>query len=537
MQEYLKLYEKHPATVIPSHNTDEVELGIAVDENDEEVQISKATLDDVPYVLPESSRSVDSYPYYVDGLKYYIGRDGDSGYDPDSKHVEKYFEMLSAIDHPHIDLWLQVLENRAETISDMFEGTIHRETVVPIVNGEPLAQPAASTEPTALQRQLQSHFQTVDAREKKSYDGEKRQCMICKERKRPGRLTQPVVSRLRWTTYNAPYTRPGPAPSQEKYPLVMCAECAQKISAGYDIAAGRTEVGDDQADLWFTRRFGGEQPMWLMIFNGEDDREQLNWIAQHVDQPRRLRKAIKGAAVGHEVELPMSPLRVKLFGSQETQMVVFINEVVEPDQLFDNVERFAARIEEGISLGQIADVPYRVKSENEDLKNGVRSDLVRSLLLGAQIPDRWIEMWHQHRLRRSRRGEAGDYWVGTNPTAAERSFCALIIDDTMTDSTAYKLGQFLASADLIYYNETDKSFYASSRHWREMVEAPEDAISNLGEKLVRQEAEGPFDHLASIDIDDVPDGLTPRQQAAMTLGFAAERKHILSGGEDSSDDQ
>ena len=190
MQEYLKLYEKHPATVIPSHDTDEVELGIAVDENDEEVQISKATLDDVPYVLPESSRSVDSYPYYVDGLKYYIGRDGDSGYDPNSKHVEKYFEMLSAIDHPHIDLWLQVLENRAETISNMFEGTIHRETVVPIVNGEPLAQPAASTEPTALQRQLQSHFQTVDAREKKSYDGEKRQCMICKERKRPGRLTQ-----------------------------------------------------------------------------------------------------------------------------------------------------------------------------------------------------------------------------------------------------------------------------------------------------------------------------------------------------------
>lgn len=218
-------------------------------------------------------------------------------------------------------------------------------------------------------------------------------------------------------------------------------------------------------------------------------------------------------------------------------MVVFINEVVEPDQLFDNVERFATRIEEGTSLGQISDVPYRVKSENEDLKNGVRSDLVRSLLLGESIPDRWIEMWHQHRLRRSRRGEAEDYWVGTNPNAAERSFCALITDDTMTDSTAYKLGQFLASADLVYYNETDKSFYASSRHWREMVEAPEDAISNLGEKLVRQEADGPFQHLASIDTDDVPDGLTPRQQAAMTLGFAAEREHILSGGDNSTDEQ
>jgi len=223
MQEYVKLYEKHPGTVIPSHDTDEVDLGIAVDEHEGDVQISKATLDAVPYVLPESSRSVDSYPYYVDGLKYYIGRSGRSGHDPDSKHVENYFDLLSAIDHPHLDLWLRVLETEAERISDMFEGTIHRETVLPIINGEPLAQPAASAVPTDLQQRMQSHFQTVDAREKKSYDGEKRQCMICKERKRPGRLTQPVVSRLRWTTYNAPYTRPGPAPNQEKYPLVMCA--------------------------------------------------------------------------------------------------------------------------------------------------------------------------------------------------------------------------------------------------------------------------------------------------------------------------
>jgi len=508
-----------------------------VDEHEGDVQISKATLDAVPYVLPESSRSVDSYPYYVDGLKYYIGRSGRSGHDPDSKHVENYFDLLSAIDHPHLDLWLRVLETEAERISGMFEGTIHRETVLPIINGEPLAQPAASAVPTDLQQRMQSHFQTVDAREKKSYDGEKRQCMICKERKRPGRLTQPVVSRLRWTTYNAPYTRPGPAPNQEKYPLVMCAECAQKISAGYDIAAAQTEAGNDQSDVWFTRRFGGENPLWLMIFNGEDEQEQLTWISQHVDRPRRLRKAIKGAAVGHETELPASPLRVRLFGSQEVQMVVFIDELVEPDRLFENVERFASQIVEGISLGQIADVPYRVNRENEDLKNAARSDLVRSLLLGETIPDRWIEMWHQHRLRRSRRGEAGDYWVGTNPNAAERSFCALITDDAMTDTTAYKLGQFLASADLVYFNETNKSFYASSRHWREMVEAPEDAISNLGEKLVRQEADGPFEHLASIDMDDVPDSLTPRQQAEMTLGFAAERKHILSGGEDSSDDQ
>jgi hypothetical protein len=311
----------------------------------------------------------------------------------------------------------------------------------------------------------------------------------------------------------------------------MCAECAQKISAGYDIAAGRTQIDDAQSDVWFTRRFGGENPLWLMVFNGTDEKEQLSWISQNVNRPRQLRQTIKQASVGHEGNLPSSSLRIKLFGSQETQMLVYIDELVAPDVLFENVETFASCIEEGTTLGQIADVPYRVKSENEDLKNAARSDLVRSLLLGDEIPDRWVEMWHQHRVRRSRRAEAGDYWAGTNPEAAERSFCKLITDATMTDSTAYKLGQFLASADLVYYNNTNKSFYASSRHWREMVEAPADAVSNLGEKLVRQEAEGPFNHLASIDVDDLPDALTPRQQAAMTLGFSYERTQILSGGE------
>ena len=158
---------------------------------------------------------------------------------------------------------------------------------MPIIKGEPLAQPIARQEPTSPQRSLQTHFQQIDAREKKSLEGLRRQCMICKEHKQPGRLVQSVVGGLTWTTQNAPYTRRGGEDGSDEYPLVMCAECAQKITAGYDIAAGRTEVGDDQVDLWFTRRFGGEQPMWLMIFNGEDDREQLSWIAQHVDQPRR----------------------------------------------------------------------------------------------------------------------------------------------------------------------------------------------------------------------------------------------------------
>jgi len=533
MREYVELYEKHSSTLVPSHETDTVELALVVDEEGGDLHLSKASLDDVPYILPKSSRSVDSYPYYVDGLKYYIGRSGKNGYEPESKHVANYFELLSEIDHPHLDLWLEVLEHRVAEISEEFEGTIHRETVLPIINGEPLAQPADTDAPTSLQQELQSHFQEVDAREKKSYDGEERQCMICKEVKPPGRLTQPVVSQLRWTTYNAPYTRPGPAPSQEKYPLVLCASCAQKVSAGFDIAAGQTQTDDDSADVWFTRRFGREDPLWLMVFNGQDDKSQLSWITQHVDQPRRLRKAIKGAAVGHDVDLPSSPLRIKLFGEQETQMLVYIDEMVSPERLFQNVDQFAADVEEGVSLGRLADATYRVKDDNEELKSGARSDFVRSLLLGEDIPQRWIEMWHRHRLRRSRRGEAGDYWAGTNPRPSERSFCALITDDSMTDSTAYKLGQFLASADRIYHNETDKSFYASSRHWREMVEAPEDAISNLGEKLVRQEADGPFAHLSSIH--EVPDSLTPQQQAAMTLGFATERQEILTGEAKDSD--
>jgi hypothetical protein len=213
-------------------------------------------------------------------------------------------------------------------------------------------------------------------------------------------------------------------------------------------------------------------------------------------------------------------------------MLVHVDEIVDPETLFENVERFASRVRDGTSLGNIADATYRVSSEKEELKNGARSDLVRSLLLGEDIPDRWIRMWHRHRLRRGSRGDPSDYWVGTAPNDAELSLCKLIIEDDMKDTVAYRLGQFLASADHTYYQETDKSFYASSRHWREMVEAPEDAISNLGEKLVRQESGGPFDLLA--EIDEVPDALSPRQQAAMTLGFARERQSILQGG---SDDQ
>jgi hypothetical protein len=507
-----------------------VSTALVVDTSGSEVRVSASELADPEYVLPTSSRSVDSYPYYVDGLKYYIGRRGSEGFDLYSKHVRNYRRLLWPVcGHPKVSAWLEALDTKWAEIADLLRGTPHAETVLPIIDGEPLAQPAQTSDPTPLQALLQEHFQRVDADAKKSFDGAKRQCMICKEYKKPGRLTSAVAGGVKWMTHNQDYTKIATQESGKQYPLSVCAECAAHVSAGYNIATGRTAAAS-QADVWFTRKFGRDEPLWLMVFNGDDDKEQLTWITEHIDRPRELLKAIRRAAMGHEASLPERPLRVKLYGKQETQMLVHIDELVTPEVLFDNVQRFGRLVQEGTSLGQIADGFYRIKNENEKLKATARADLVRSMLFGDPIPERWIETWHTHRVRRSARGlsAATDYWAGTDPGAAELSFCSLITHTPAyqpMDTPAFKLGEFIAAADAAYYNSTSKPFYASTRHWREMVESPEDGIANLGEKLVRQGADRALEVLSTID--EIPEALTPRQQAEMTLGFAHRRKLIF----------
>jgi len=528
MIEYIDLYEKHPGTHVPSHKRKTVSTALVVDTTGPAPRISKSSLADPEYVLPSSSRSVDSYPYYVDGLKYYIGRRGKQGFDLYSKHVRSYRRLLWPVwSHPKVSTWIEVLDTRWAEISRLFKGTTHSEAVLPIIDGEPLAQPAKGEAPTPLQAKLQAHFQRVDAEEKKSFDGAARQCIICKERKMPGRLASAVAGGVKWTTHNQDYTKIETQSSGKHYPLEVCAQCAAQVSAGYAIATGATAVSG-QSDLWFTRKFGRDEPLWLMVFNGTDEKEQLTWITEHINRPRELLKAVRRAARGHESALPTSPLRVKLYGKQETQMLVHIDELVAPETLFSNVERFGRLVREGTSLSQMADAFYRVKKENEKLKATARADLLQSMLLGYSIPERWIEMWHVHRVRRSARGTSPDYWAGTRPRVSELSLCALITNTPAhqpMDTPAFKLGEFLAAADLAYYKATDKSFYASTRHWREMVESPEDGIANLGEKLVRQGAGGALEVLA--DVTEIPDTLTPREQAEMTLGFAHRRQLIF----------
>lgn len=530
MIEYVDLYKKHPGTYVPSHRAKPVSMALVVDTSGPELRVTASELADPEYVLPSSSRSVDSYPYYVDGLKYYIGRKGTEGFNLYSKHVRGYRRLLWPVcAYPKVSAWLEALDTRWAEIAQLLSGTPHAEPVLPIVDDEPLAQPAQKSDPTPLQALLQDHFQRVDADAKKSFDGPQRQCMICKEYKKPGRLTSAVAGGVKWMTHNQDYTKIKTQESGKHYPLSVCAECAARVSAGYNIATGRT-AASGQTDVWFTRKFGRDEPLWLMVFNGTDDKEQLTWITEHIDRPRELLKAIRRAARGHAPSLPERPLRVKLYGKQETQMLVHIDELVSPEILFGSVQQFGRFIQEGTSLGQIADGFYRVKTENEKLKGTARADLVRSMLFGDRLPERWIEMWHAHRMRRSARGPSSgsDYWAGTNPQAAELSICSLITHTPAyhaMDTPAFKLGEFIAAADAAYYNSTSKSFYASTRHWREMVESPEDGIANLGEKLVRQGADRALDVLSTID--EIPDALTPRQQAEMTLGFAHRRKLIF----------